>query len=358
MSSEETMAKYSFNNDYSEGAHPKIIEALTLTNLSQQKAYGFDEYCEKARTSIRKLIGDADNKAEIYFSPGGTGANLLAIAGHLRPHEAIISADSGHIVSKEGGAIEATGHQVLSAPGVDGKLTPEIIQRLYSESVKFPFQPKPKMVFVANATELGTVYTKAELSSIATVCKTLNLLLLLDGARLGAALASEKNDMSFKDIYDLTDVFWIGGTKNGALLGEAVVIKDPTFGADFPFHMKQRGQLLAKGRVIGVQFSTLFDEDGDLFLSLARHANAMATEISIALVKSGFSLWAGTESNQIFPILPPTLVQQLQKDFEFFVWYRMPNGFLVVRLLTSWATEHAQVIRFCMIIEKWAHAHK
>ncbi len=230
--------KYSFHDDYSEGAHPKIIEAIARTNLSQQSGYGDDEYSENARKAIRNLIGANNNEASIYFTPGGTGANLISIASHLRPHEAVIAAESGHIVGKEGGAVEATGHKLITEPGVDGKLTPEMIQAAVERSSEFAFQPKPKMVFVSNATEIGTVYTKSELVAVSEICQKLKLLLFLDGARLGAALTSSKNDMTLADIYNLTDIFWIGGTKNGALLGEAVVIKDPTFGADFPYHMK------------------------------------------------------------------------------------------------------------------------
>jgi threonine aldolase len=195
------------------------------------------------------------------------------------------------------------------------------------------------------------VYTKSELAAIAAICKKLKLLLFMDGARLGAALTSSKNDVTFRDIYDLTDVFWIGGTKNGALLGEAVVIKGRSLGADFPYHMKQRGALLAKGRVIGIQFSTLLQDD--LFFRLARHSNTTAAELSSSLLNAGFRLWVETESNQVFPILPPALVQELQKDFVFFIWDYIHDGSLAIRLVTSWATELSQVKRFCKVIEDW-----
>ena len=347
----ENTAKYSFHDDYSEGAHPKIIEALARTNLSQQSGYGDDEYSEDARRRIRNLIGADDDDANIYFTPGGTGANLLSIASQLRPHEAVIAAAPGHIVGKEGGAIEATGHKVIAEPGVDGKLTPVMIQAAFDRSSQFAWQPKPKMVFISNATEIGTVYNKSELEAVAAICKELKLFLLLDGARLGAALTSSKNDMTLKDVYDMTDVFWIGGTKNGALLGEAVVIKDPSIGADFPYHMKQRGALLAKGRVIGIQFSTLLQDD--LFFRLARHANSAAADISSSLANMGFRMWAETESNQVFPIFPPALVQELQQHFDFYVWEHLGDGSLVVRLVTSWATEPPAVKRFCGVVEEW-----
>ncbi|KAK3985475.1 pyridoxal phosphate-dependent transferase [Cladorrhinum sp. PSN332] len=342
--------KYSFHDDYSEGAHPKIIEALARTNLSQQSGYGDDDYSEDARKAIRNLIGDKDTS--IYFTPGGTGANLLSIASHLRPHEAIIATEPGHITGKEGGGVEATGHKILVAGDVDGKLTPEYIQAAFDESSLFAWQPKAKMVFISNATEVGTVYTRSELEAVAATCKKLNLLLLMDGARLGAAMVSSKSDgMTLKDFYNLTDILWIGGTKNGALLGEAIIIKDPTFAADFPYHMKQRGMLLAKGRVLGIQFSTLLQDD--LLFRLARHANSAATKIASSLENSGYELWKEADSNQVFVIFPPELVGELQKDFDFFIWDRLSEDSWVVRLVTSWATDLAQVERLCKVVAAW-----
>ncbi|OIW25256.1 L-threonine aldolase [Coniochaeta ligniaria NRRL 30616] len=323
--------------------------------MSQQSGYGDDEYSEDARRAIRSLVGN--NEASIFFTAGGTGANLLSVASHLRPHEAVISAQLGHIVAHEAGSVEATGHKVLTAPGVHGKLTPEQIQSVVDRTNLFTFaEPKPKMVFISNPTEVGTVYTKSELAAVAAVCKKLGLLLLMDGARLGAALTCSKNDMTLKDIYDLTDIFWIGGTKNGALLGEAIVIKDPASAADFPYHMKQRGALLAKGRVLGIQFRTLLKDD--LFFRLARHANSTAAELSSSLEKMGFEFWAETESNQVFPIFSPALVQELEKGFNFYVWEHLDDGALVVRLVTSWATEPAQVKKFCNAVEDWSKRSK
>lgn len=189
------------------------------------------------------------------------------------------------------------------------------------------------------------------MAAVAAICKKLDLLLLLDGARLGAALTSSKNDMTLADVYNLTDVFWIGGTKNGALIGEAIVIKHPSVGADFPYHMKQRGALLAKGRAIEIQFSALFKDD--LFIRLARHSNSAAAESSASLVDMGFTLWAETESNQVFAIFPPPLVEELQKEFDFFIWEHLHDGSLVVRLVTSWATELTEVKKFCRVVEEW-----
>ncbi|KAM7202684.1 Pyridoxal phosphate-dependent transferase [Rhypophila sp. PSN 637] len=327
---------------------------MTRTHLIQQNSYGEDDYCNEARQAILSLIGldpagaglgdEPPSIPKIYFTPGGTGANLLAIASHLRPHEAIISAEPGHIVGKEGGAIEATGHKVISVPPEAGKLTPSAIHEGYETAVvAFAFQPRPKMVFLSNATETGTVYTRQELR--------------LWRASLGAALVSEKatasgrdDQLTLEDIYRLTDVFWIGGTKNGALLGEGIVIKDEVFGADFPWHMQQRGQLLVKSRVLGIQFSTLLQsqEEGEgdlLFWELARHANSAAKEMSNALVGMGFQLWAETDSNSVFVIFEKHLVEELEEQFKFFC--------LVVRLLTSWATDLEQVRRFCRLVRAW-----
>lgn len=344
------MPRYGFLDDYSEGVHPTVIEALSRTNLSQQKAYSNDEFCEDARRLIRDKINAPE--ATIHLVPSGTAANLISIASYLRPYEAIIAAPSGHIATKESGAIESTGHKIIiTEPTADGKLTPEKVGTAFNQNSLFAHQAKPRMVYISNATEMGTVYTRSELAALSTACRSLDLLLLMDGARLGAALTCPKNDMSLDDIYNLTDVFWIGGTKNGALLGEAVVIKDQSLGQSFPYHMKQRGALLAKGRILGIQFVTLFNND--LFFRLARHANDTAAKISTSLVSLGFKLWAQTETNQVFPVLPPALVRELQKNFDFHIWEHLQDGSLVIRLVTGWATEMEAVERFCALAYAW-----
>lgn len=343
------MAKYAFLDDYSEGGHPDIIEALARTSTSQQKAYGNDEFCENARKAIRDKI--ESDEATVYFVHSGTVANLLLIASSLRPHEAIIAPPSGHIVTKETGAIEATGHKIITASGVDGKLTPESIQLAFDQNSMFAHQARPRMVYISNATEIGTVYTKREVEAIATICKRLDLILLMDGARLGVAMVSPKNDMTLNDIYNLTDMFWIGGTKCGALIGEAVVIKNQHLGAEFPYHMKQRGALLAKGRILGVQFTTLFNDD--LLFRLAQHSNSMAAKISSSLLNLGFKLWATTETNQVFPILPSALVDELQKSFDFHIWEHLHDGLLVIRIMTSWATAPSEARNFITAVEEW-----
>ena len=283
------MIRYSFLDDYSEGCHPRILEALTNTNLIQQIAYGEDEYSIQARNLIREQLGGKD--IPIYFVAGGTLANIIITSTSLRSHEAVIAASTGHIVVRETGAIEATGHKIITVTSDDGKLTPDDIESTLANNAHYPHMAKPRLVYISNATETGTVYTKAELQGLSEVCKRNGLLLLLDGARLGVALTSSINDLSLNDIAELTDIFWIGATKAGALIGEAIVIPNGQLADEFTFHIKQRGGLLAKGRLLGIQFVELFS-DG-LFFELSQHANAMAQKLSTAITYCGYSLsWA------------------------------------------------------------------
>ena len=340
------MRNYSFLDDYSEGCHPQILEALASTNLLQQTAYGNDEYSEQARTAICSHMANAD--VPVYFVAGGTLANLTIIASVLRPHEAVIAASSGHIVVRETGAIEATGHKILTVPTVDGKLTVGDVEATVSSNAHFPHMAKPRLVYISNTTETGTVYTKAELAALSDACKANDLLLLLDGARLGAALSSAIGDCSLEDIAELTDIFWIGGTKAGALFGEAIVIPNPALAKDFLFHVKQRGALLAKGRLLGIQFRELFAND--LFFTLATHANSLARKLSQAFANAGYALDAPTESNQVFPILPNQTIQTLQKDFDFYIWRKVDDDSSVIRMVTSWATDESQVDAFIQML--------
>lgn len=337
----ESSLKYSFMDDYSEGAHPQILDSLLRNNHTQQTSYGKDHFCDKARKAIRHHLGCSEGEVDIHFVPSGTSANLISIASCLRPYEAVIAVDSGHIVSKEAGAIEATGHKIIQVPAVNGKMTPANLEKAFQQNQFAPHMAKPRLVYISNASEVGTVYTKSELCQISETCRRLKLLLLMDGARIGAALSSHKNDMSWRDIVDFTDIFWIGGTKLGALLGEAIVIKNPRIAEDFIYHIKQHGALLAKGRVIGIQFSELFGSN--LFLELGAHANAMAQRISTHLTELGFTLCAETETNQVFAKLPLALVNHLQNKFYFYIWEETGDGCAVVRFVTSWATEAMQV---------------
>lgn len=329
---------YSFKNDYSEGAHPKIIEALINTNLVQSVGYGCDEYCERAKERIKERI--QDENVDIHFLVGGTQTNQTVIASALRAHQAVIAADTGHINVHETGAIEATGHKVLSVKAEDGKLTPALIINMCATHSD-EHMVQPKMVYVSNTTELGTLYKKEELKAIYDCCKELSLYLFLDGARLGSALASEENDLLLEDLPKLTDVFYIGGTKNGALFGEALVICNDALKEDFRYHIKQRGGLLAKGRLLGIQFYELFEQD--LYITLAKHANDMAARIKKALTDNGYKLLTDSYSNQLFPILPDTKIKQLQESFSFEHQQRVDDMHSCIRFVTSWATTEEAV---------------
>lgn len=336
------MTTYSFLDDYSEGAHPSILKALGDTNLVQQTAYGDDAYSDQAKVLLRQHLGGANSS--IYFVTSGTLANIIAISSCLRSHEAVIAAASGHIVVRETGAIEATGHKIITVPPIAGKLTPESIRGALDDNAHFPHMARPRLVYVSNATEVGTLYTKAELRAISELCRERGLLFFLDGARLGAALSADKNDVTLADIAEVTDMFWIGGTKVGALVGEAIVINNDALAADFAFHIKQRGALLAKGRLLGLQFRELFRSG--LFFDLAGHANRMAKDLSIGIAEAGYQMATEAETNQIFPVLPNALIEELKEAFGFYVWEKIDDDHSVIRLVTSWATQEEQVKAF------------
>jgi len=324
---------YSFANDYSEGAHPKVLELMERSNFQQNLGYGKDIHCERARDYIRKAIDDKG--AEVHFIPGGTMANLIVISAFLRPHEAVISADTGHIFTHETGAIEATGHKIITVAGKDGKLTPEAIRWGLRRNA-FEHTPKPRMVYISNSTELGTVYTKEELTAISQLCQEENLIFFLDGARLGSALMSKKSDLSLKDIAQLTDVFYIGGTKNGAYLGEALVITREDLKEDFRYLIKQRGALLAKGFLMGMQFEALFEDD--LYFQLAKDANDKAERIVDILKAHRVEFFVEPASNQLFPILPNDFLEKFSKEFLYVKFDDMEDDKSLIRLVTSWAT--------------------
>ncbi len=338
------MTTTSFLDDYSEGAHPDILRALTETNLVRQAPYGDDAYSADAASRIAARLGPSFQGA-VHFVASGTMANIVSISSCLRPHEAVIAVGSGHIVVREAGAIEATGHKLIVVPAVDGKITPEKIEEALAANAHFPHMAKPRLIYLSNATETGTLYTLAELRAISALARRRGLILFLDGARLGAALASDKNDATLADIAALVDLFWIGGTKLGTLFGEAIVVCNPSLAEDFAFHLKQRGAMLAKGWVLGIQFQALFG-DSDLFTSLARHANAMASKLAAGITAHGHRLAAETETNQVFPILPSAAITALQAEFAFYVWSKSDDAHSVIRLVTSWATEESQVDAF------------
>ncbi len=332
---------YSFKNDYSEGAHPRILNALVEANLEQVEGYGEDLYTAKAVELMKRRIKRSD--IDIHLLSGGTQTNLTAISAFLRSHEAAIAANTGHILVHEAGSIEATGHKVISIPVKDGKLTPEHIKAAIEEHTD-EHMVKPKLVYISNPTEIGTIYRKKELEQLSRLCKENNLFLYVDGARLGSALCAKENDMDLADLGALVDAFYIGGTKNGALLGEALVICRDSLKEDFRFHMKQKGALLAKGSVLGIQFLELFKDD--LYFEVARHANEMADLLKSAFINLGYPFLTDSPTNQIFPILPNGLISKLEKKYAFYIWSKFDEEQSSIRLVTSWATREDVVLEF------------
>ena len=331
---------YSFRNDYSEGAHPKVLEALISTNLEQTVGYGMDPRCEAARNTIRRLCNAPD--ADVHFLVGGTQTNLIVIESLLRPYEAVIAAHTGHVNVHETGAIEATGHKVCTAYAPDGKLTPALVESVVNGHSS-EHMVHPRLVYISDTTEIGTIYTKAELEALRRCCDEHNLFLFMDGARLGSALTSPENDLTLPDLAALTDAFYIGGTKNGALFGEALVMNAPN--DHFRWHMKQRGAMLAKGRLLGVQFQALL-EDG-VYFEIARHANEMAYRLRDGIAALGYSFPVPSPSNQQFPVLPNTVVEQLKaKGYEFEIDHAEDDAHTCVRFVTSWATPENAIDAF------------
>ncbi len=324
---------FNFTNDYSEGAHPKILNALLATNLEQAEGYGEDCFSAEAISLIQQHIGRTD--IDIHLLAGGTQTNLTALSAFLRPHEAAIAANTGHILVHETGAIEATGHKILSLATTDGKIAPADIQAVL-DSHTDEHMVKPKLVYISNPTEIGTIYTKPELEMLSSFCRQRDLYLYIDGARLGSALCVKESGLCLADLGRLADAFYIGGTKNGALLGEALVICTEAIKPEFRFHMKQKGALLAKGRVLGLQFRELFQDN--LYFQLAQHANDMASLLRLAIQDAGFAFLTQSPTNQIFPILPHWLIEKLQQNYAFYIWSKVDAEHSAIRLVTSWAT--------------------
>ena len=334
------MLKYNFKNDYSELAHPKVLAALSAAADKQLEGYGLDEYSMNTRELIKSKISSP--AADVHFVNGGTQANLLVISAALRPHEAVIACESGHISTHETGAIEATGHKICTVKGERGKLSVSDIQSICKAHTN-EHMVKLRLVFISQSTEVGTVYTKTELTAISDYCKNNGLYLYLDGARLGAGLNSHACNLSYADIANLTDVFYIGGTKNGALSGEAIVICNDELKTDFRYHMKQKGAMLAKGASVSLQFAALFEND--LYDELAKHANNMAMKLASGIKKLGFELLYSAETNQIFPIFPQKVAEKLHNLYGFYEWQEQ-NDKTAVRLVTSWATPEDKINEF------------
>lgn len=338
---------HSFKNDYSEGAHPTILKALSDHNLRQEEGYGLDRHSLNATALIKDLIGSPE--AGVHLIPGGTQTNLIAISALLRPHEACIAAASGHVATHETGAIEATGHKLLCVEAVDGRLTPDLIEPILVEH-HFEHMVKPKLVYISHPTELGTIYSQARLQDLHDYCSKRHLLLYADGARLGSALVCRDADMTLKEMYELTDAFFIGGTKMGALLGEALVVRNTDVKEEYRYLIKQRGGLLAKGRTLGIQFEALFQDN--LYFDLARHANRMAQQLADGLKKKGCRFWIDSPTNQIFPVMKNSIIERLEQHFKFYRWADADRTHSAVRLVTSWATPQKAVDDFIRTYER------
>lgn len=334
-----------FNSDYTEGGHPRLMEALVKTNLEQTVGYGEDVYCEKAREAIRSAC-DAP-QADVHFLVGGTQANFTVISSALRSFQGVLCADSGHINVHETGAVEATGHKVLPLAGQDGKINAKQVKEafeLHWKDESHEHIVQPKMVYISHPTELGTLYTKSELEELHEVCQECGLYLYLDGARMGYGLMAVGTDVTLPDIARCCDVFYIGGTKVGALFGEAVVITNPALKTDFRYCIKQHGGMLAKGRLLGVQFLELF-KDG-LYYEISKHAIDMAMLLKDGLLKKGYTFFMESSTNQQFVIITDEKLEKIRENYGVTYQQRYDENRSVIRLCTSWATAEENVKKF------------
>lgn len=330
-----------FYSDYLEGAHPAVIKKLEETNLVQTPGYGKDDYCENARSLIREICDTPD--ADVHFLVGGTQANMTVISSVLRPYEGVLCATNGHINVHETGAVEHSGHKVLALESHDGKVCVSDVDAALSahngeESPEH--EVKPGMLYISFPSEMGTIYSKKELNDLKAVCLKWNIPLFIDGARLGYGLSAADCDVTLAELAAMADIMYIGGTKQGALFGEAVMIRSETYKKGFRYNIKQNGGMLAKGRLLGIQFSALL-ENG-LYFELARHADILADRIREALREKDFGFLAESRTNQVLPILPDEAIGKLEKNFGIEIWQACGNGCHAVRICTSWATTDAQ----------------
>ena len=332
----------SFESDYIAGAHPKVIERLTETNLESHSGYGSDKYCESAKEKIKKAIGMDD--AEVEFLVGGTQTNAVVISTMLQDHQGVIAAKTGHVSAHEAGAIEYTGHKVLELPGYEGKIHGDdlisFIENFYGDE-SHDHMVFPGMVYISFPTEYGTLYSRTELEEISRICHKYNMPLFIDGARLGYGLMCRQNDLTISDIAKLCDVFYIGGTKVGALCGEAVVFTKNNKPAHFLTSVKKRGALLAKGRLLGVQFDALFTDD--LYFEIGRYAMDMAERLKEIFSAHGVEFFIDSPTNQQFVVLSNNQIEKLRKDFAFSFWEKKDEDHTVVRFVTSWSTKSEEL---------------
>lgn len=326
-----------FNCDYQEGAHPRILQKMMETNLVQTPGYGEDEFCEEARRLIREKC--AAPKADVHFLVGGTQTNFTFLSAAMRPYQGVVSADSGHIAVHETGSVEAIGHKVITLPGTNGKLVAGQVSeycRLHFSDEAHEHMTMPKVVYISNPTELGTIYNRNELLALRGVCDQWNLYLYMDGARMGYGLASPENDLDLPFIAEVCDAFYIGGTKQGALFGEALVICRDELKKDFRYLIKQKGGMLAKGRLLGIQFIELFRDN--LYMELSEHAIEMAMKLKKAFAEKGYPFLMDSPTNQQFPILPDAHLAELKKKYSYSYQQRMDANHSAVRFCTSWTT--------------------
>lgn len=338
------MSKIQFQCDYNEGAHPRIIQALTETNMYQTPGYGEDEFCSEAREVVKEVCGRPD--ADVHFLVGGTQTNATVISSILKPYQGVLCAASGHINVHETGAIEHGGHKVLAIPASEGRISGTQIRAAMASHLAEDgpeHMVQPGMVYISFPTEIGTIYSLSELRDIRSACDEYSLPLFIDGARLGYGLMSDACDLTIKDLASIADVFYIGGTKQGALFGEAVVITRESLKKDFRYCIKQGGGMLAKGRLLGIQFRELL-RDG-LYFELAAKADSQAMRIRDAFKAKGYSFLVDSPTNQQFPILTAEDIERLDRDFAFSIWQKIDEDHTAVRFCTSWATLDASVDR-------------
>lgn len=340
---------YSFVNDYSEGCHPLILEKMLATNMEQSAGYGLDEHCEKARELIRKACGR--NDVDVHFCAGGTQTNLTVINALLRPHQGVYAAAPSHVNTHEAGAIEHTGHKVIIVPDTEGKISADDLAKAYRTYANDPNREhwvQPKMLYISQPTEIGTVYTREELTAIHEVCSKNGLILFIDGARLGYSLACPENDVTLHDLCELADVFYIGGTKCGAFIGEAVVISNNAYKEDFRTLMKQCGTVLAKGRLVGLQYEVLFTDN--LYVEICRDAITYARRIRKALLDKGLPFLTSSNTNQQFPIVSNKMLEEISSQFIIAPWEQVDEDHWAIRICTSWATKPEEVDKIIAMI--------
>lgn len=329
-----------FESDYLEGALPEIMQRLADTNYVQTAGYGVDPFCAEAREKIKAACNAAD--ADVHFLVGGTQTNTTVIAAALRPHQGVIAAETGHIEAHETGAIEASGHKVLTLPSPDGKISAGQIENcvlLHRADESFEHTVQPAMVYISQPTETGTIYSLDEMQEISDTCRRLGIMLFVDGARLACALACEGTP-GLQELAKLADVFYIGGTKHGALFGEAVVIMNEAIKKDFRYMIKQRGGMFAKGRLLGLQFDELFKDN--LYFRVGEHEVGLAKKLRAAFEEKGIAFKYASPTNQLFPILSDDRISKLQKKYTFSVQDRTEGG-TVTRFCTSWATKESDI---------------